>query len=67
MSKTVVVQISESKLPALKKFVQAASARMRVIKDEEEVMQKLVEEGLKSKTESIALLKAELLKNAALR
>ena len=64
---TVVVQISESKLPALKKFISASKAKMRVINDEEDVMQKLVEEGLKSKTKSIALLKQELLKDAASR
>ena len=64
---TVVVQISESNLPGLKKFIRAANAKMRVINDEEEVMQKLVEEGLKTKTESIALLKRELLKNATSR
>lgn len=64
---TVVVQISEGKLPALKKFIHASKAKMRVIKDEEDIMQKLVEEGLKSKTESIVVLKRELLKNATSR
>jgi len=64
---TVVVSINDKKLPALKKFIQDAHAKMRVIKDEEEIMQKLVEEGLKSKTFSIEALKRQLQKDAASR
>lgn len=64
---TVVVQIDSNKLPALRKFIQSADAKMKVIKDEEDIMQKLVEEGLKSKTVSIDLMKRDLKKNAANR
>lgn len=62
---TVVVNISNSKLSALKKFVQEANAKMRIINDDEDIMQKLVEEGLKSKTSSVNLLKSQLKKDAA--
>lgn len=62
---TVVVQIDSNKLPALRKFIHAADAKIKVIKDEEDIMQKLVEEGLKSKNVSIDLLKSDLKKNAA--
>jgi hypothetical protein len=43
--------------------VRASHAKMRVIKDEEEIMEKLVEEGLKSENIPLTELKRELKKN----
>ena len=60
---TVVININESELSALKKFVRIAKAKMRVIHDEEDIMEKLVEEGLKSETISLERLKRELEKD----
>lgn len=64
---TVLINIDASELPELRKFVRANHAKMRVIKDEEEIMEKLVEEGLKSENIPLAELKRELKKNAGSR
>ena len=64
---TVVIKIEENQLSALKKFIRTVNAKMRVITDEEDIMEKLVEEGLKSKAFSLKLLKDELAKDAGRR
>ncbi len=57
---TVLININDSELSALKKFVRGAKAKMRVIDDEEDIIEKLVEEGLKSETISLEKLKKDL-------
>jgi hypothetical protein len=64
---TVLINIDAAELPGLRKFVRDSHAKMRVIKDEEEIMEKLVEEGLKSENIPLATLKRELKKNAGSR
>lgn len=64
---TVVINIDPSELPGLRKFVRTSHAKMRIIKDEEEIMEKLVEEGLKSENIPLATLKRELKKNGSSR
>jgi uncharacterized protein (UPF0297 family) len=63
---TVVININDSELPSLKKFVKGAKAKMRVLK-EDDIIEKLVEEGLKSETISTEWLKKELEKDAGHR
>lgn len=60
---TVVININDSELSALKKFVRGAKAKMRVL-HEDDIIEKLVEEGLKSETISLEQLKKELEKDA---
>ncbi len=45
---TVIIRIENDKLPALKKFVKEAAAKLRIVKDEDDIMVKLIEEGLQS-------------------
>lgn len=59
---TVLININDNGLPALKKFVRGAKAKMRIIDDEEDIIEKLVEEGLKSETISLEEFKKEISK-----
>jgi DNA-binding CsgD family transcriptional regulator len=61
---TVVIRISETKLPDLKKFLRAAHAQMHILTNEEDIMAKLAEEGLQSETISTTLMKQEMKKYA---
>jgi hypothetical protein len=63
---TVVININDSELSALKKFVRGAKAKMRVLK-EDDIIEKLVEEGLKSEDIPLEKLKSELEKDAGRR
>jgi len=64
---TVLININDSELSALKRFVREAKAKMRVIDDEEDIIEKLVEEGLKSETISLEKLKKDLERHAGHR
>jgi len=61
---TVVIRISENKMPDLKKFLRTAHAKMHILSDEEDIMAKLAEEGLKSETVSTELMKREMRRHA---
>ena len=58
---TVVVRINEDKLSALRKFIRSMDAKMRVVKNEEDIMAKLIEEGLQSEDISLESFKKELI------
>ena len=58
---TVVVRSNEDKLSALRKFIRSMDAKMRVVKNEEDIMAKLIEEGLQSEDISLESFKKELI------
>lgn len=60
---TVVVKINEDKLSDLKKFIRTMKAKMLVIKDEEDIMAKLIDEGLSSEEVSETEMKKEFKKH----
>ena len=62
---TVVIQLNDDYLSDLKKFIRSIKAKMRVIKDEEDVMAKLMDEGLASETIPTELFKKELDRHAS--
>lgn len=47
---TVIIRIGDNQMSALRKFAKQADAKLRVIKDEEDIMAELLEEGLRSDT-----------------
>jgi hypothetical protein len=56
-----VINIKEEEIPILKKLVTAfTGSKMRIVKDEEDLMAKLIEEGMASKTISTEKFKREL-------
>ena len=62
-----IIKIKDQEIPMLKKFIDAfTGAKMRVINNEdyqEEIMSKLIEEGLKSKILSEEQVKKEFKKH----
>ena len=58
-----VIKIEKSKLPALREIAKAMNATMRVVKDEDDIMAKLIEEGLKTEDVSKATVKKHFLKH----
>ena len=60
-----VIKIKKEEIPILKKIVSAfTGAKMRILEDEEDIMAKLIEEGLSSKIIPTELFKRELEKHA---
>ncbi len=60
-----LIKIKQEELSVLKKIITAfTGAKMRIIKDEEDIMAKLIEEGLASEIISTAFFKQELEKHA---
>ncbi|HTA28583.1 MAG TPA: hypothetical protein VK809_12395 [Bacteroidia bacterium] len=60
-----VIKIKKEEIPILKKLVTAfTGSKIRIINDEEDLMAKLIDEGLASKTISTELFKKELEKHA---
>ncbi len=63
-----VIKIKKEEIPLLKKFVNAfTGGKMRVIRDEEDLMAKLMDEGLASENIPTSFLKKELEKHASRR
>ena len=62
---TVVIKINDDKLSDLKKFIRTMKAKMRIVTDEEDIMAKLIDEGLKSETIPTELFKKELDRHAS--
>ena len=60
-----VVKIKKEEIPILKKLITAfTSSKIRIIEDEEDLMAKLIDEGLSSKTIPTELFKKTLQKHA---
>ncbi len=60
-----VIKIKKEEIPILKKLLTAfTGSKIRVIDDEEDLMAKLIDEGLSSKTIPTELFKKELQKHA---
>jgi hypothetical protein len=60
-----VIKIKKEEIPILKKLVTAfTSSKMRIIDDEEDLMAKLIDEGLASKIIPTEVFKRELEKHA---
>ncbi len=61
-----LIKIKKEEISVLKKIVSAfTGAKIRIIKDEEDVMAKLIDEGLSSKVIPTKLFKKELEQNAS--
>lgn len=60
-----IIKIKKEEIPILKKLVTAfTGSKIRIINDEEDLMAKLIDEGLSSKTIPTELFKKELEKHA---
>jgi len=60
-----VIKIKKEEIAILKKLVTAfTGSKIRIIEDEEDLMAKLIDEGLSSKTIPTELFKQELKKHA---
>jgi hypothetical protein len=60
-----VIKIKKEEIPILKKLVTAfTGSKIRIINDEEDLMAKLIDEGLSSKNIPTELFKQELKKHA---
>jgi hypothetical protein len=60
-----VIKIKKEEIPILKKLVNAfTGSKIRIIEDEEDLMAKLIDEGLSSKIMPTELFKQELKKHA---
>ena len=61
-----IIKIKKEEIPILKKLVTAfTGSKIRIINDEEDLMAKLIDEGLSSKTIPTELFKKELEKHAS--
>lgn len=61
-----VIKIKKEEIPILKKLITAfTGSKLRIIDDEEDLMAKLIDEGLSSKTISTELFKRELQRHAS--
>ena len=62
---TVVIKIDDDHLSDLKKFIRTMKAKMRIVKDEEDIMAKLIDEGLESEAIPTELFVKELDRHAS--
>lgn len=61
-----VIKIKKEEIPLLKKLIRVfTSSKLRVIEDEEDIMAKLIDEGLSSKIISTKNFKKQLEKHAS--
>ena len=61
-----IIKIDRSKLPALRQIAKAMEAKMRIVKDDdyqEELMAKLIEEGLQSEIVPEELIRKDFKKH----
>lgn len=58
-----VIKIEKRKLPALREIAKAMNATMRIVHDKDDIMAKLIEEGLKTEDVSRATVKKHFRKH----